>query len=40
MLPDANDVRRALALVWRVLLFWLVIGLLMVAAHIAGFISR
>lgn len=39
-LPDANDVRRALALVWRVLLFWLVIGLLMVAAHIAGFISR
>ena len=39
-LPSANDVRRALALVWRVLLFWLVIGVLMSLAHIAGFITR
>lgn len=39
-LPSANDVRRALALVWRVLLFWLVIGTLMSAAHLAGFITR
>lgn len=39
-LPDANDVRRAVALVWRVLLFWLAVGLLMSGAHIAGFITR
>ena len=39
-LPGAVDVRRALALVWRVMLFWLAIGILMVAAHLAGFIAR
>jgi len=39
-LPNASDVRRAVALVWRVMLFWLVIGLLMVGAHLAGFFVR
>lgn len=39
-LPDAGDVRRALALVWRVMLFWLAVGLLMAGAHLAGFIAR
>jgi len=39
-LPGAVDVRRALALVWRVMLFWLAIGILMVGAHLAGFITR
>lgn len=39
-LPQAADVRRALALVWRVMLFWLVVGLLMVGAHLAGFFTR
>lgn len=39
-LPGAHDVRRAVALVWRVLLFWLAVGVLMSAAHIAGFITR
>lgn len=39
-LPGASDVRRAVALVWRVMLFWLVVGTLMAAAHITGFITR
>lgn len=39
VMPDAGHVRRVVALVWRVLLFWLVIGLLMAGAHLAGFIS-
>lgn len=39
-LPDAGDVRRAVALVWRVMLFWLVVGLLMAGAHLAGFFTR
>lgn len=39
-LPTANDVRRALALVWRVMLMWLAVGLLMAGANLAGFISR
>jgi adenosylcobinamide-phosphate synthase len=39
-LPGAGDVRRAMALVWRVMLFWLAIGVLMVGAHFAGFIAR
>ena len=39
-LPDAGDIRRAMALVWRVMLFWLAIGVLMAGAHIAGFIAR
>ncbi|MHB8741559.1 MAG: cobalamin biosynthesis protein CobD/CbiB [Sulfuricaulis sp.] len=39
VIPDAGHVRRALALIWRVLLLWLVVGILMTGAHIAGFIS-
>jgi adenosylcobinamide-phosphate synthase len=39
-LPNAGDVRRAVALVWRVMLFWLAIGMLMVGAHLAGFFAR
>lgn len=39
-LPGAADVRRAVALVWRVMLFWLAIGTLMAVAHMAGFITR
>ena len=39
-LPHAGDVRRAVALVWRVMLFWLAVGLLMAGAHLAGFFTR
>ena len=39
-LPGAADVRRAVALVWRVMLFWLAVGTLMAVAHMAGFITR
>jgi len=39
-LPSANDVRRAVALVWRVMLFWLAIGVLMAVAHLYGFFTR
>jgi adenosylcobinamide-phosphate synthase len=39
-LPDAADVRRAVALVWRVMLFWLAVGLLMAGAHLVGFFTR
>jgi adenosylcobinamide-phosphate synthase len=39
-LPGAADVQRAVALVWRVMLFWLVVGLLMAGAHLAGFFTR
>lgn len=39
-LPSANDVRRAVALVWRVMLFWLAIGLLTAMAHLSGFFTR
>jgi adenosylcobinamide-phosphate synthase len=39
-LPGAGDVRRAVALVWRVLLFWLAVGTLMAGANMAGFITR
>jgi len=39
-LPGANDVRRAVALVWRVMLFWLTIGVLMAAAHLSGLFTR
>lgn len=39
-LPDANDIRRAIALVWRVMLFWFAVGILMAGAHLAGFITR
>lgn len=40
VVPDAGHVRRAVALVWRVLLLWLVVGILMAGAHLAGFISN
>lgn len=36
VIPDASHVRGVVALVWRVLLFWLVVGLLMTGAHLAG----
>lgn len=36
VVPDAGHVRRVIALVWRVLLLWLVIGLLMEGAHLLG----
>lgn len=39
VIPDSGHVRRAVALVWRVLLLWLVVGILMAGAHLAGFIS-
>jgi adenosylcobinamide-phosphate synthase len=39
-LPNSGDIRRAVALVWRVMLFWLAIGLLMTGAHLFGFFSR
>ena len=39
VIPDAGHVNRAVALVWRVLLLWLVIGILMTGAHLVGFIS-
>jgi adenosylcobinamide-phosphate synthase len=36
ILPDASHIRRVVALVWRVLLLWLAIGVLMAGAHLAG----
>lgn len=36
VVPDASHIRGAIALVWRVLLFWLAIGLLMTIAHLFG----
>ncbi len=33
---DASHVQRVVALVWRVLLFWLVVGVLMAGAHLGG----
>jgi len=39
-LPTSGDVRRALALVWRVMLMWVTVGVLMAGANLAGFISR
>lgn len=39
-LADAGDVRRVVALVWRVLLFWLMVALLMTGAHLAGLFTR
>lgn len=39
VIPDTGHVRRVVALVWRVLLLWLVVGILMTGAHLAGFIS-
>ena len=39
VIPDGGHVHRAVALVWRALLLWLVIGILMTGAHLVGFIS-
>lgn len=39
VIPDAGHVHRAVALVWRVLLLWLVVGVLMTGAHLVGFIT-
>lgn len=39
VIPDAGHVHRAVALVWRVLLLWLAVGILMTGAHLVGFIS-
>ena len=39
VIPDASHVQRAMALVWRVLLFWLGVGVLMAGAHLAGIFS-
>ena len=39
IVTDASYVHRAVALVWRVMLLWLVIGILMTGAHLVGFIS-
>lgn len=35
-IADASHVRRVVALVWRVLLFWLAIATLMTVAHVSG----
>jgi adenosylcobinamide-phosphate synthase len=40
VVPNAGHIRSVIALVWRVLLFWLVIGLLMTAAHLAGLFTH
>src|SRR3990170_2997700 len=39
VIPDAGHVRRVVALVWRVLLLWLVVGILMAGAHLVGLFS-
>jgi adenosylcobinamide-phosphate synthase len=36
VIPDASHIRRVVALVWRVLLLWLVIGTLMAGARLVG----
>ncbi len=40
VVPDASHIRRVVALVWRVLLLWLVIGILMAGAHLVGIFAR
>lgn len=39
VVPDAGHVRGVIALVWRVMLFWLAIGVLMTVAHVFGLFS-
>lgn len=39
VIPDAGDIQRAVALVWRVLLFWLLLYVLMAMANLFGFIQ-
>lgn len=36
IIPDSNHIRGVVALVWRVLLFWFFVGLLMTGAHLVG----
>lgn len=40
VIPDVSHVQRVVALVWRVLLLWLVIGVLMAGAHLVGIFAR
>jgi adenosylcobinamide-phosphate synthase len=40
VIPDASHVQRVVALVWRVLLLWLAIGVLMAGAHLVGIFGR
>lgn len=40
IVAEANDVRRAVALLWRVLLFWLAVAILMSGAHLAGLFTH
>jgi adenosylcobinamide-phosphate synthase len=40
VIPDASHVQRVVALVWRVLLLWLAIGVLMAGAHLMGIFGR
>jgi adenosylcobinamide-phosphate synthase len=40
VIPDASHIQRAVALVWRVLLLWLAIGILMAGAHLMGLFTR
>jgi len=39
VIADAGHVRRAVALVWRVMLFWLAIGILMSVMHFWGWLG-
>jgi adenosylcobinamide-phosphate synthase len=39
VVPDASHVRGVVALVWRVLLMWLVVGILMAVAHVMGLVA-
>lgn len=39
VVPDSSHIRGVVALVWRVLLFWLAIGVLMTVAHLFGLFS-
>jgi adenosylcobinamide-phosphate synthase len=36
VIPNSSHIRSVVALVWRVLLFWLAVGLLMAGAHLVG----
>ncbi|MBI3896871.1 MAG: regulatory signaling modulator protein AmpE [Gammaproteobacteria bacterium] len=40
VVPNSSHIRGVVALVWRVLLFWLAIGLLMTGAHLVGLFTR
>jgi adenosylcobinamide-phosphate synthase len=39
VVPNSGHIRSVIALVWRVLLFWLAIGVLMAGAHLAGWLT-